>query len=250
MTRRQAAFTLVELLVVVAVLALLAALLIPAAASSLAAGRRAACTGHLGQLLAAYTLYLDDHDGQFFPWRENRSGGVLWYWGFETGGAGSRSIDRSQARLAPYLGVGTVETCPAFPYGSTQYKQKFDAKTYGYGINIFLLSDTPEARAAGVSSIAQVARPATTLAWGDAIQINTFQAPATPQRPLLEEWYYLAARNGERPTYHFRHQARLNAVALDGSVRTYKPDRLLPQCDGQVGYLEPRSDSALLTTSR
>jgi prepilin-type N-terminal cleavage/methylation domain-containing protein len=247
---RRRAFTLIEVLVVAAILGVLAALLAPAATRGLAASRAAACRSNLRQMQLAFDQYLDDHAGRFFPWREARPEGTLWYWGLEKGGGGARAIDRSQARLAPYLGQGTVETCPAFPYQSSQYKQKFETKTYGYGLNIYLLSDTPEGRASGVRSIAQVSRPASTLAWGDAIQVNMFQAPASPSHPMLEEWYYLAARNGELPTYHFRHSTRLNAVALDGSVRSYAPDRLLAYCDGRVGYLEPNSANNLLMTSK
>ena len=243
-------FTLIELLVVVAILALLAAMLTPAVARSLAAGRSAACASNLRQMQAGYRMYLDDHEGRLFPWRENRSEGVLWYWGLETARSGQRSIDRSQARLAPYLGAGTVETCPAFPYHAASFKQKFDAKTYGYGLNVYLLADSPEGRAAGLSTIDQVAKPASTIGWGDAIQVNTFQPPASPGNPMLEEWYYLASRASELPTFHFRHAGRQNVVMLDGSVQSLRPDRLLRYCDGQVGYPSPGYGSYLLQTDK
>ncbi len=233
---KRAGFTLIELLVVIAVLAVLAVILTPVATHAMAAGRSAACQSNLRQMQIAFNMYLNDHDGRFFPWRENTPEGALWYWGLERAGRGGRALDRSRARLAPYLGKGAVETCPAFPYEAASFMQKFETKSYGYGINVYLLSDTPEGRAMG-ASIGRVDRPDQTLAWGDAIQINDFQPPATPSRPRLEEWYYIADRARERPTAHFRHRRRMNAAMLDGSVHSLTPKRLLPQCDGQVGYL-------------
>lgn len=244
------AFTLIEMMVVVVILSLLVVLLVPSVSRALDSSRNAACASNLRQLQMAYGMYLEDHAGKFFPWRETRPDGILWYWGLEKTAAGNRPIDRGQARLAPYLGEGTIETCPAFPYKSSFFKQKFSAKTYGYGINVYLLSDTPEGRSASVDSIDKVSQPAATLAWGDTIQVNMFQAPASPDHPMLEEWYYMASRTGELPTYHFRHGSRLNAVALDGSIRSYAPHSLLRYCDRQVGYLEAKNNSTLLLTRK
>lgn len=240
-------FSLIELLVVIAVLAILAALLAPAARNGLASARNAVCVSNLRQMQLAYSQYLDDHDGQFFPWRENLPDGILWYWGLETSGP-TRPLDRNRGRLAPYLLRSRIELCPAFPYDSPLYMQKFESRTYGYGINVFLLSDSPESRSAGVQNAKRVTRPADTLAWGDAIQINTFQAPASPKNPMLEEWYYLAARAAEKPTAHFRHLGRMNAVMLDGSVRSMAPLSLRPECDGRVGQLADPANPVLLKT--
>ncbi len=235
------------------VLAVLATLLFPAVARGVAAARSASCTSNLREMHLAYELYMQDHDQQFFPWMENTVSGRLWYWGLETkggSGEGGRTLDRNRARLAPYLGVGTVETCPDFPYGATTFKRKFETASYGYGLNVYLIKDMPEQRASGVARYDQVVRPSATILWADAAQVNRFQAPATPGHPLLEEWYYVDGRAGELPKYHFRHRGTVNAAFGDGRVEALPPTLLLSYCDGKVGYLEPRGSADRLVTSR
>lgn len=243
-------FTLLELLVVMGVLSLLGLLMLPALRNSVEASRTAACASNLRQMYAAYMLYLNDHEGRFFPWRQSTADGVQWYWGLETrggSGEGARKLDRSRALLAPYMGVRTVETCPSFPYASVSFKRKFETASYGYGINVNLLSDSLEARRSGITSWSGLVRPAQTVVWGDCAQINTHQEPASEQNPMLEEWYYLANRPAERPTYHFRHRGCVQLVYGDGHVRTQEPYLLLPMVDGLVGYLEPTGSDLYLS---
>lgn len=247
-------FTVVELMAVLAVVAILAALVLPTASQGMVQARRATCAGNLRQMFVAYVSYLQDHEGQFFPWVDKQADGDLWYWGFEPRGSGqgegARQIDRSQARLAPYLGEDTVETCPSFPYRSTHFKRKFDTSTYGYGLNVFLIQGTVEQRASGVDRWGGVTLPAETLLWADSAQINRFQAPASPSHPLLEEWYYIANRSSELPTTHFRHGGQTTTVFCDGAIRIMAPERLIGLCDGLVGRLEPPGQNHYLMTSR
>ncbi|HWH67879.1 MAG TPA: prepilin-type N-terminal cleavage/methylation domain-containing protein [Candidatus Sulfotelmatobacter sp.] len=63
-TARVRAFTLLELLVVIAILGLLAALLLPALTRGQAAARGTQCTSSQRQLVVAWTLYADDHQGR------------------------------------------------------------------------------------------------------------------------------------------------------------------------------------------
>ena len=235
---KKSGFNLIELLSVMGVLALAGTLTFPAWRDALAASRRAACASNLRQMATAYLGYMLDHDGALFPYMTQDGSDRVWFWGRETGGAaeGQRVIDRTQARLAPYLGVATVETCREFPYRATFYKQKFATATYGYGLNHYLLRGLPANRSAGISAFDSITQPSQTILWGDAAQINTWQAPASPRNPMLEEWYYLSHLE---PTYHFRHGRRVQVAMADGGVRLLEPHRLLPQCDGQVGHLEP-----------
>ncbi len=243
--RDGAGATLLETLVVIAVLsALLGLALGPALARARQAAVRAACAGNLRQLHTAWTRYLLDHGGRFFPFREHLPDGVLWYWGFEEGAGGpegQRPLDKSRARLAPYLPHGGVEICPALPVRAPYFKRKFTIASYGYGINGYLLADLPGTQRMGVFTLEDVQRPGDTVAWGDCIQINTWQAPASPDHPMLEEWYVLDSL--PPPHTHFRHGRRANLTLVDGSLRTFEPHALDPRCDGLAGYLdEPRSD--------
>ena len=51
----------------------------------------------------------------------------------------------------------------------------------------------------------------------DAAQVNTWQAPASPSNPMLEEWYYID-NSTDQPNGHFRHGQKANAAFCDGHV--------------------------------
>ncbi|MBM4156476.1 MAG: prepilin-type N-terminal cleavage/methylation domain-containing protein [Lentisphaerae bacterium] len=247
---RRAAFTLIELLVVIAIISILMLLIAPVVKRGLDGARRSACASNLRQVQGAFTMYLAEHDGRFFPFREDVPGGVLWYWGFEPGGGGAegaRPLDKSRARLAPYFAqTGGIEICPALPYRAAYFKRKFGIPSYGYGINGYMLSGLPGMTRMGVHSIEGLTHPGRTITWGDCIQINTWQAPASGSNPMLEEWYVLD--NMPPPHFHFRHGRRANLAMADGSVNGFDPHSLDPRCDGRAGYLEPpRQETWLLT---
>lgn len=240
-------FTLIELLASTGVIAVLMALLLPSIGQGRGAAWRAICSGNLRQLYAAQIHYFQDNEGQFFPWRENTPEGILWYFGLETPGGteGHRLLDKSRARLAPYLGANSVETCPAFPYKKSLTKQKYELASYGYGINYKMLRGATEA-----SCWSSVQRPAQTVMWGDAAQINDFQAPASKSNPMLEEWYELSARANSRPTFHFRHNGQIQLAMADGSVRAANAFSLIALVDRQVGYLEAPNSETLLALQK
>ena len=242
-------FTLTELLVVLGVIAILSALVFPALGKALAAGRSAACQSNLHQMQVAYQMYLDDHNGRFFPWSTNTTEGTLWYFGLEpkggSSGEGSRTLDKSRARLAPYFThCGGIEVCPSLPYKASYFKQKFELASYGYGLNAYLIAGTSQNKNSGITRISQVDLPAETIAWADAIQVNEFQAPASPKNPLLEEWYCLT--KGSPPTFHFRHNKKCNAIMVDGSSRSFEPYELFARCDGLSGWIEPKAEDYYL----
>jgi prepilin-type N-terminal cleavage/methylation domain-containing protein/prepilin-type processing-associated H-X9-DG protein len=230
------AFTLIELLVVIAIIALLSSILLP----SLAAARRLAqstvCGAHARGLATALNLYCEDNRGAFFPYKEVTGEGVLWYWGLESGGGseGDREIDTSRARLAGYFDAGpSVDVCPAIDRSRGDFKAKFDLAGYGYAINRHMI-----AGASGGRRMDQITRPSETVAWADSMQINTWQAPASPQRPMLEEWYLLDNRATSPATFHFRHEGQCTAAFADGSVGRLSPTWLDSRCDGLVGRPE------------
>jgi len=141
------------------------------------------------------------------------NGGNTWWFGWlqsDEAGEGQRAFDASKGALYPYLLGRGVELCPSLRYGSGLLKLKARGATYGYGCNQFLFGQ----------NLNQVAHPADLVLFADAAQVNTWQEPASPEHPMIEEWYYL---DPEWPTAHFRHRRLAQAGFLDGHINTEKP---------------------------
>src|SRR6185503_3533693 len=88
-------------------------------------------------------------------------------------------------------------------------------------------------------TVISVRHPADVAVFTDAAQVNTFQAPASPSHPMLEECYYVSV-NPREATVHFRHQQRANVVFFDGHVarETPQPNSIDPAWPQQyVGRL-------------
>ena len=124
-------------------------------------------------------------------------------------------MDLSAGVLYPYLGGSKVRLCPALNYATGLVKLKASTAVYGYGYNVCL-------SAAGMNG-SQIKRPTGSALFADAAQVNDFQAPASPQNPMLEEWYYLDnPTNYPSPNYyphgHFRHSRKATVVFCDSHV--------------------------------
>jgi prepilin-type N-terminal cleavage/methylation domain-containing protein/prepilin-type processing-associated H-X9-DG protein len=228
-------FTLVELLVVIAVVGILAALLLPALAHSKQSAFRAGCLNNLRQLSLATRLYWDDYRGEAFRFRgpTTNGGDIFWFGWLERGAEGERRFDPRQGALWPYLQGRGVEVCPSFNYASSRLKLKATGASYAYGYNLHL--STPSSRPP--VKLDALRRPADLALFADAAQVNTFQAPAAPDNPLLEEFYYV---NAYEPTAHFRHRDQANVVFVDGHAAAERAvaDSIDPALPGaKVGRL-------------
>jgi len=207
-------FTLIELLLVMTIIAILAALSLAAMGKVRSIGQKAACANSLRQLGAATSAYLAENEQRCFAYSRTTPEGVLWYFGLEASGGskaeGSRGLDQTKGPLYPYVQqVGGVQVCPAFPYGSALWKPKFKGASWGYGFNVAL---------SNVNTLA-LDRPSRIILFGDCAQVNTFQAPASAKKPMIEEFYIIDA--GSR-TIHFRHGDNANLLFLDGHVEAMK----------------------------
>lgn len=227
------AFTLIELLVVTAVIGVLAALLLPALARSKSAAHRIKCVSNLHQLGLAAHLYWDDNAGNCFRYTSGfTNGGQLFWFGWLGPGAeGERAFDATAGALFPYLAGRGVELCPSLNYALARFKLKARGAAYGYGYNLQL----------GQSAVkfGKIPRPSATALLADAAQVNIFQPPASPENPLLEEFYYVNTNRSEA-TAHFRHAHRADVVFCDGHVapETMEPGSLDWNLPGQfVGRL-------------
>jgi len=199
--------------VVLAVVGVLAALLLPALARGKAAAQRLRCVANLHQLGLAAQMYRDDHGGRTFRYRGvfTNGGDLFWFGWLARGAEGTRAFDAAQGALYPYLGGRGVEVCPALDYREPGFKLKATGAAYGYGYNLHLAPPGGER----VSAASRLEPPGGLGLFADAAQVNTFQPPASPENPLLEEFYYVCTNE---PTAHFRHVGRANLVFCDGHV--------------------------------
>ena len=213
------AFTLIELLVVIAIVAVLVGLLMPVLSAAKAATARAISVRSLSQLMVAGRLYLNDHDNTFWQYEQFTATGTMWWFGFETWQSqsmpeGQRTCDYTQGPLGLYvMASGGVKTDPAFLEYSPRLKPKYQNGNYGYGYNSVLASGSN-----GLPHNAlQVTTPSQMIVFATCAQVNTFEAPASPANPMIEEFYII---DDTEKTAHFRHGGNALAAFLDGSVRS------------------------------
>ncbi len=238
------AFSLMELLVVVALIGVLAALLGPALARGKSAAKRTVCANNLRQLALSSQMYWEDNDQRMFPYRfeSDLLGARYWFGWLARGNEGERAFEPERGALHPYLKGRGVATCPELNYGSRFLKLKAVGAAYGYGYNLHL---SPPLAPVNFRT-SQIKSHNAIALFADAAQVNTFQAPASPENPLLEEFYYV---NATEPTTHFRHQTKATTVFLDGHVQSLSPaagarDQRLPgETVGKLAleHLKPRN---------
>lgn len=213
-------FTLVELLVVIAVIAILASLMFPALVRARGMAQQARCISQIRQYALAAQLYWDDHAGVGFPERVGRweEGWTYWFGWLADGQEGRREFDPTRGPLWVYLGSRELGVCAALRQDAALYKGKATGAASGYGYNLTL-----GPRNGSPINLCRVGAPAELAVFADCAQVNDFLAPATPEQPLLEEFYYFDT-NTAAATVHFRHSKRAAAAMADGHVSMELPE--------------------------
>ncbi len=211
-------FTLIELLVVVAVVGVLAGLLLPALARSKATAGRIRCVGSLHQMGLAVQMYWDDNGGRAFRYRggSTNGGDVYWFGWISRGAEGERGFDPGLGVLHPYLKGRGIEPCPGLRPSASGFKAKAREVIHGFGYNLVLSASAAQP----AFDVGRLARPGGLAVFADAAQVNTFQAPASVDNPMLEEFFYVTTNEA---TAHFRHGRLANVAFGDGHVGREAP---------------------------
>ena len=230
---KAAAFTLIELLVVITVVAVVAALALPAYQGVRINASQVIAAGSLRQLGMAGQMYLAEHANVYWKFRADTAAGTTYWFGYETAQSavlpeGQRTVDYANGALGPYSGgLRDVHPDPQFTRMGATFKPKFKNGYFPYGYN-YLLPDT-----------SHLAIPLLNkrVVFATSAQVNTFQAPASPGHPMLEEFYLVDNFN---VTASFRYRGRALCTFADGSTGPLPPepgslDARLP--DGGVGKL-------------
>jgi prepilin-type N-terminal cleavage/methylation domain-containing protein/prepilin-type processing-associated H-X9-DG protein len=227
LTRKQSAFTLVELLVTIVIISLLSAIVMPSIGKARDMANDVTCTSNLRGLGQAAGLYPSDNRDNYWPCRSVNTpapGKVTYFWGSATD-----PVDPSASPfLKAYSGSLSTLWCPRMEWGDYVPQGNVSEPTTTYGYNAWCLD--PPAWGRRTASGAPMPRkkrsdindPSNLFVFADAAM---YWAPggvgvlqnSTHLEPVSGTWQ-------QTPTTHFRHDGMTNALTADGSVDAYGPE--------------------------
>lgn len=244
-------FSLVELLSAVGILAILSALAVPAVGKYYESSSLVVSANNIRQLAAGSASYLADNRHTFWRYVDlapAAGSGSMWWFGFESADSqkmpeGERFLDVNQGPLAGYLPSG-IRPDPSFAVRHHSFKPKFKNGYIGVGYNVLLgggwLGTGP------LKTYWQIEKPSEVVVFATAAQVNTFQRPASPSNPMLEEFYGL---DKQYSTVHFRHHGQAMVAYASGAAALVPMDestRVQTMPDANVGRFAPRGDGRYL----
>ena len=212
----------------------------------------AVSANNIRQLAAGGAAYLGDNNYRFWPYastnRVNGASGVSWWFGFESSKSlgkaeGERTIDMENGPLGPYM-PRNMAPDPSFSFAGKPFKPKYKFGYIGIGYNV-LLSGANGWMPSGGPPLRfwDLAKPGQTVVFATAAQINSFQKPASPKNPMIEEFYGFDDDTRKIPSVHFRHNGSAMVAFADGSAGLIPMDpSLIDQRapDANVGRLDAR----------
>lgn len=245
---RLSAFSLVELLVAGSIIALLAVMLTGAGWSVYKTSSLAISANNIRQLAAGGAAYLADNNYTFWSYRatdSNQPGAVVWWFGLEPvlKPEGQRILRPEGGPLGNYVPAG-LRPDPSFRLTGKPFKPKFQSGYIGIGYNAQLGSGMDSK---GTNrSYWDLPKPGQIVVFATSAQVNTFQAPATPKKPMIEEFYGI---DTNEITVHFRHGGSAMVGFADGSCGFLPMDKSTldtraPQA--AIGRFAPRGSTKYL----
>ncbi len=254
-------FTLVELMAVIGILSLLIMLALGPVRGAFQSASLAVSANNIRQLSAGSMTYLGDNEFRFWRYREvvqpedGQEAGVRWWFGFETlsslrAAEGERQFDPDLGPLAGYVPAG-LSPDPSFGQAGRAFKPKYRFGYIGIGYNVLLADHDGHAQRGWMgrgdpARLHQLNDPEQTVIFATSAQVNNFQRPATPRRPMIEEFYGI---DDQEKTVHFRHNGRAMVAFANGAsgLLEMHPDTLDQRApDAQIGRFAPRGNARYL----
>jgi type II secretory pathway pseudopilin PulG len=225
--KKTAAFTLLELIVASAIIVVLCAVAAPAVWGAYKTSSLAVSANNIRQLAAGNAAYLGDNNYRFWPYRRDGevegTKGAIWWFGFEPGKSlgkpeGERIIDMDNGPLGPYV-PRNIAPDPSFGFAGTPFKPKYKHGYIGIGYNVVLAGTNGwTSRGGPPLRYWDLKHPEKTVVFATAAQVNTFQKPASPRNPMIEEFYGFDDDRGKIPSVHFRHNGHAMVAYATGSA--------------------------------
>lgn len=245
------AFSLIELAVAAGVAAVLSALLAGAGWNAYKSASLAVSASNIRQLNAGAAGYLADNNYVFWKYRgsdPSRPNAIVWWFGLEPEESrgrpeGKRLLKPEKGPLGGYI-PAAVRPDPSFRFTGRAFKPKFQFGYIGVGYNVLLgggwLGQAPLRR------FWDLPRPGEIVVFATSAQVNSFQPPASPRNPLVEEFYGL---DGTEISVHFRHGDSALVGLADGSCGflAMDPSTLDPRApQAHIGRFAPRGSTKFL----
>jgi len=226
-SKKQSAFTLVEMLVSLVVISLLSMIIAPSIGKARGLANSVVCMNNLRGLGKATALYHSANRDEFWPCRmydTPKPGSQSYFWG-----SVSDPVDPlASPFMKSFNGPLSSLWCPSLPWGDYVPQGSVSEPTTTYGYNAWCLDPntwgrrTPSGQPMKRKKRHDIKRPEQLFVFADSAM---YWAPggvgvlqnSTHLEPVSGTWV-------QTPTTHFRHDGRANAVTVSGSVDSYKTE--------------------------